>query len=136
MNDVTITIQDKFESTERTTADIHKAMSIHFSHHYICEEGCVDPSREGESVFNVTRKCARWLLHNCTHTVPEGAAGDTVFTFRAALEAEGVKHSWPAKAIVINTTTNTIESGAELLFGLAISDTFGTYLPIELTNNS
>jgi hypothetical protein len=117
-------LKDKFNAAERTGEDIAGKLATHFSH----------VSETGESVFNLTRKCARWILHNCRHTLPAGKKVEGLFRFKSVLEEQGIKGSWPKKPVRINVTTNTIEDGTLRLFALAISDTYGTYMPIEIVN--
>ena len=124
--DITRVLQDKFKSGVcDTSEDVAGQMSCHFAH----------ISETGDSVFNINKRNARRLLHLCKHTLPtEKAQIDYVFKLKEVLGDDGIKSMWPVKPIRINVSTNTIEHGTEELFALAISQAYGTYMPMEFVN--
>ena len=118
-------IRDKFDSKEANEQlDIATAMGVHF-------QGI---GTNGGRIYKLSRKCARWLLRSCYHTLPEGDKVDDVFDFRNRLDCEEVSGVWPEEPLIINTTTNTIEGGVVRLFALAISQATNMNMNVVLTS--
>lgn len=116
---------DKFNSEKGSDTDIVEVLSKHFSHHKW--EG------DGGSMFNITRKMARFLLYNLKHTLPlEEDKIKSMWIFSKILAKSGIKGSFPKTPIIIDTSTNSVVEGTSRLLALALGRAHGTYFEIEL----
>lgn len=127
MKNIPTTIEDRFNHTEANTdVNLVELFHKHFSH--VCKE---DPTI---GVYNSTRKCARFLLYNCTFDLPSGEKkAKDVYEVSNILSSTGGKDCWDAvNPIVIDPYTNHIVDGVVRLHGLALGKAIGTYFPMRL----
>lgn len=87
---------------------------------------------EEVSMFSISPKTAKWLLHTLKHNPVTPKQSDSIRRLEHELTTRGIKGCMPRQSIKINPMTNTLLSGVTRLYSVAMSKK-GTYYAIEFT---
>ncbi len=115
-----------FANEANFDADLHSVFDTHFLSMDTSVVGA------GNEVFSLSRKLARFLLHNCKHTVPDEKQVKKILRLKANYEYHGAKASWSGSPISINNKTRTIEDGVTRLYAAALMKGSGVCAPMVL----
>lgn len=122
-------IKNLFNNEPNFEFDAHEMMDTHFRSLDTSEVGY------GQEVFSLSRKLARFLLHNCKHQVPNDRQIKKILRLKAHLDFNGMKDSWTNKPIVLNNKTREIEDGVTRLYAVALGKSNGVYMPMLLKDS-
>lgn len=123
-------IKGVFSKTPNFDMDLDSIFDTHFTSIDTSEVG------KGNEVFSLTRKLARFLLHNLGHDEPTDREIKRILRLKAKYDFEGVKNSWPGSPVVINNSTRCIEDGVTRLYAIALGKQYGHYMPMRLDEGS
>lgn len=119
-------IRTIFKNEANFDVDMYEVFDTHFRSIDTSDKGY------GNEVFSVTRKLARFLLHNCKHEVPTDRQVKRILRLKAHYDFHGAGESWTGKPIIINNKTRTIEDGITRLYAIALGKRHGYSQPMLL----
>lgn len=126
INYCTETIQNMFANNPNPDLDLNEVLDGHFRSIDTSEVGY------GREVFSVSRKLARFLLHNCKHEVPDEKQIKKILRVKAHIDFDGMKSIWCKDPILLNNKTKEIKDGITRLYAVALSSRTGVCLPLAL----
>ena len=136
MKEMPTRVADKFKNKwANPDFDVEHVLAAHLHHSYYEFVNGEKVVHHDRPVYNITEKCAKYLIHNLKHGLPRDADfAQRLFSYSNDLYNKG-NVDFPKHPIVINKSSNTIEKGVLRLFGLAVSRCRGTFFEIKLVDN-